>query len=74
MLQVDLNESDSRITAFVYSECSKFGSVVSVKLRLSQSPLAYVEMTNRQHALNLAADSGCSILGNVVAVHLTQQR
>ncbi len=56
----------------VRERASRFGTVVSIKLRRDQSPLAMIEMATHAQALALGVDvaEGGTVIGCIATVHL----
>ncbi len=73
MLTLDLREPDEKLVALIAEVCRKYGSVRSVKMRRSQSPLALVEMATREEALELALNHAGAVVGAVTMIHLSPQ-
>ncbi len=70
MVKVDLKRSDEHIIELIKERCSSFGSVVSVKLRRNQSPLAMVKMATRDEAIALAIHEAGSLVGSTTKINL----
>ncbi len=70
MVTVDLKQPDESLMKLLKARCLRFGSVVSIKLRRDQTPLAMIEMASRAEALELAVQEGAALVGAIVMIHL----
>ena len=73
MLQVDLKETDQKLSQLITDQCSHCGKVVSVKIHRTTTPFALVEMNHHMRALELAGKFGGSTFGTSVLIHLEQK-
>ncbi len=69
-MKVDLRQTDEQVAEVVKDRLSRYGKVVSIKLRRNQTPLAMVEMARREDALELAAQEGGTVIGSVATIRL----
>jgi hypothetical protein len=74
MLQVNLDENDYRVARAVIDACTRFGVVTAVRVHRQPSPFALIDMLEREHAFELAAQFGGSMFGKSVLIHLEALR
>ncbi len=69
-MEVDLDLSDSEIRQFVIQQCSKLGTVVSVRIDRHPSPAAVVDMADKLQSLALAVQFGGMASGGSIHIAL----
>lgn len=73
MLQVNLAFPDFHNEQIIRLNCIRFGHVRSIKIHLSPSAHAAIQMEDHAQANELVSRFGGSAIGNYALVHLNQK-